>query len=463
MKNKEIEELEKRAETGDALALFELGEKYHLGDGIKKDETKAFDYYKKSAEAGNARAQYTVGMCFEGGKYVEKDLKTANKWFEKAAKQNNAEALNKLAYHYYQGYGCEQSGEKAFEFYSKAANLGDAVSQFILAKLYYSEGCDKDENTAVKWYTESANHGNSDALRELADIYCHGWNSIEENPEKAFELKKKYVEQCVWDNTEKRKLADMYYSGYGCEQNYEKAFELFKDAAESPMADKYAQYCLGWMYEHGQGTEMDVSEAEFWYKRAASRDEENALYALARIYHKRAKDIPFSSSEYQMAKDYYERAIANGYEDKDKNFDKLKKEMETYFVIEGTVSEYSLNKTFDFVTSQYNECTDCKEKICVSFCITGSEGFSVKREYRNPNVFWIQSYNYNYGEIKESYIVEKSLKFTVSKEFSSILIQAVNQNKRIRFVISKTELEFLSENKNNSEELKDITISLLQD
>ena len=65
MKNKGIEELEKRAETGDVLALFELGEKYHTGDGIKIDEEKAVSYYEKSAEAGNPRAQYIVGKYFE--------------------------------------------------------------------------------------------------------------------------------------------------------------------------------------------------------------------------------------------------------------------------------------------------------------------------------------------------------------------------------------------------------------
>lgn len=459
MKNKGIEELEKRAETGDVLALFELGEKYHTGDGIKIDEEKAFSYYEKSAEAGNPRAQYIVGKYFEDGKYVEKNLEAANKWFEKAAKHNNADALFQLAQNYSTGRGCDSDDKKALDLYSKAANLGHAKAQYELAEMYkFGLGCDEDEEIAVKWYTESASQGNLDAQEELGDIYYKGSVGIEKNLEKAFELYKKYVDQGGWNGSVKNRLADMYYYGQGCEQNDIKAFELYKEAGRF---DHYAMYSLGWMYEHGQGTKQDFTAAKRFYHTAAEQGDSNALYRLALFNHYFDPELGLYRHNLSKAKEYYEKAIANGYEDKDRNLDKLKKEMETYFVIEGTVSECSVNKTFDFVESEENENAIRKDKISFSFSITGSEGYSVKQENNNLNIFCLQSGENN--QIEESYIVKRELKYNVSTEFSAVLVHAVNHHKKIRFVISKTELEALSESNNNSKELDDITISLLQD
>ena len=459
MKNKEIEELEKRAEAGDALALLELGEKYHTGDGTKRDEKKAFTYYEKAAKAGNARAQYTVGKYFEDGNCVEKNNETANKWFEKAAKQNNANAQYKLAQNYYNGNGCGEDENKAFELYSKAANLDHAEAQYKLANMYWSgEGCEEDENTAIKWYTESANLGCDSAQNELADIYYNGYSSFGQNYEIAFKWYEKYLEQNDWDSRIQTILANMYYYGNGCEQNYAKAFELFKEAARY---DKYAQYCLGWMYEYGQGTEINFKEAESWYRKAAKQGDANALYRLAEIYHYSNINFEVYFPNLQLAKTFYEGAIKNGFDDKNKNLEKLKKEMETYFAIIGTVSEYSTNKTFDFVKSENDESTERKDRISFSFCITGTEGYSVKGKDKNLNIFQFQSQKCK--EISESFMVSSDLKFNVPTEFEDILLSALNQHKKIKFVISKTELEALSENDTNTKVLEDVTISLLQD
>lgn len=135
--------------------------------------------------------------------------------------------------------------------------------------------------------------------------------------------------------------------------------------------------------------------------------------------------------------------------------------MEQYFVIEGIVSEYAINKTFDFEKSEDNEATLQTDKTSLSFSITGTEGYSVKKENKKINIFWLQSSGDK--KIEEGYNVRTDIKFTVSKEFSEILIHAVNHNKKIRLVVSKTELEYLSDNNKTSNELKDITISLLQD
>ena len=49
----EVKMYRKAAEEGDAEAMYELGRCYSLGEGIKKDEVKAANWFLKSAKKGN--------------------------------------------------------------------------------------------------------------------------------------------------------------------------------------------------------------------------------------------------------------------------------------------------------------------------------------------------------------------------------------------------------------------------
>src|SRR5205814_1226591 len=62
---------------------------HRLGKGIKKDEIKAFNYYKILAEKGIADAQHQLGNCFYNGIGAEVDKAQALHWYEKATSNGN--------------------------------------------------------------------------------------------------------------------------------------------------------------------------------------------------------------------------------------------------------------------------------------------------------------------------------------------------------------------------------------
>ena len=53
-----VEELVERAERGDALALFELGNRYADGDGVSRDNVLAYMWFGLAAERLNTEEGY---------------------------------------------------------------------------------------------------------------------------------------------------------------------------------------------------------------------------------------------------------------------------------------------------------------------------------------------------------------------------------------------------------------------
>lgn len=77
-------ELCDKAEQGDAMAQFNLGAKYHHGDGVKQNFRKAKTWYEKSAEQGDAFAQYNLGVMYLDGEGVRPDDGKAKELFGRA-------------------------------------------------------------------------------------------------------------------------------------------------------------------------------------------------------------------------------------------------------------------------------------------------------------------------------------------------------------------------------------------
>ena len=122
---------QKAAENGNKIAQYNCGEHYELGNGIEKDEFKAFEYYKKSAENGVIDAKFHLGFC------------------------------------YVNGIGTEVDRARGFELYNEAAGKKDNA-QNILELLY--ENDDKIINDIDKvsyWYHKAADNDNKVALYKL--------------------------------------------------------------------------------------------------------------------------------------------------------------------------------------------------------------------------------------------------------------------------------------------------------
>jgi TPR repeat protein len=83
-----LEEIKKRAETGNAFAQMMLGQRYATGNGVPKDEVEAAKWYRKAALLGDGNAQSSLGHSYANGAGVPKDVVEAYAWFNISAVKN---------------------------------------------------------------------------------------------------------------------------------------------------------------------------------------------------------------------------------------------------------------------------------------------------------------------------------------------------------------------------------------
>jgi TPR repeat protein len=72
------------ASNGDVGAYNTLGVLYQVGDGVKQDVKKAFDYFSSAANLGFARAMSNLGDMYMAGDGVPADGEKALMWYNRA-------------------------------------------------------------------------------------------------------------------------------------------------------------------------------------------------------------------------------------------------------------------------------------------------------------------------------------------------------------------------------------------
>jgi serine/threonine-protein kinase len=242
-----LAEVIQAAERGDAVAENTLGIKYAEGrDGLPRDETKAFEWYRKAALQGNPEAETNLGDLYllgHGG--LEKDPLVALSWYLKAADQHWPDAQYRLGYLYEMGRGTGKDPQRAVSLYRSAAESGYPDAQNLLGYFYAtgSYGIQQDDKAAVDWYRKAAEQGFAKAQKNLGD---------------------------------------MYYFGRGVDaRDYGQALLWYQKAADQNLGE--AQFRLGFMYEKGFGTEASVPKAVTLYKAAVASGSANAQRALDRL------------------------------------------------------------------------------------------------------------------------------------------------------------------------------------
>ena len=101
--NQKFDDLRKAAEQGNAMAQYNLGSAYDLGEGVGKDQVEAVKWWRKAAEQGVGPAHFNLGYAYYFGNGVAKDLVESVKWWRKAAEQGNSWSENSLGNAYANG------------------------------------------------------------------------------------------------------------------------------------------------------------------------------------------------------------------------------------------------------------------------------------------------------------------------------------------------------------------------
>ena len=163
--------LREAAESGDAHALFEIGNRYFEGIAVPKNESEAAKWYALSAQKDFAPALYRLGNMNEKGLGMPRNIGKAIDWYQQSAQMGNAGAMHNLAVLYASGAGGSPDNAAAVRWFTDAAELGVKDSQYNLGILA-AQGLGMPVNLeeSYKWFALAAKAGDKDAADKRDQI-----------------------------------------------------------------------------------------------------------------------------------------------------------------------------------------------------------------------------------------------------------------------------------------------------
>jgi TPR repeat protein len=151
---------ERLAYQGDAVAQFNLGLMYEMGNGMPRNLARAARWYRKAADQDYGEAEFNLGALYAAGQGVPQDYVQAVKWWRKAADQGNSAAQSNLGVVYASGTGVSKDYAEAAKWWRKAANQRDPDAQYNLGIMYArGDGLAKDYVQAYVWLSLAAARG----------------------------------------------------------------------------------------------------------------------------------------------------------------------------------------------------------------------------------------------------------------------------------------------------------------
>jgi hypothetical protein len=80
VKGNTLAEVRTLAESGDPGAQYELGARYHNGDGVPQSDPEAVKWFTRAAEQGHVVSQAMLGYFYWVGQGVPRDINKAYFW-----------------------------------------------------------------------------------------------------------------------------------------------------------------------------------------------------------------------------------------------------------------------------------------------------------------------------------------------------------------------------------------------
>ncbi len=290
------------ADSGNVLAVHDLGKLYSTKRLGEKDEAKSYKYYEESFQGFTeiepngdfmfpyetvyqkpvdmrSYIWYRIGKMHCYGLGTQKDMIKATDYFKRSAELNNTNAKRTLALEYLSGKHLEQDIEKGLEMLTECADRGDTLSCYKLGKIYFKgEIVYKDLNTAEKYFLKASEKENQYALYSLGTLYLekekYNIDKAVKNFEKAlqYEEVKPYAEYSL----AKIMLDNNHY------HDSEKAVSLLESSAAE---NDWASFLLGRLYLYGRDDiPKDKEKAMEWLNVSAEQGNEYAQNMLDNIH-----------------------------------------------------------------------------------------------------------------------------------------------------------------------------------
>lgn len=208
---KAVISLEYAAENGHAMAQWKLGRMYAEGEGVPRDDLRAFEYFRRIASShaddipGTTQARFVANAFVALGQYylegipnseVKRDPARARAMFAYAASYfGDADAQYNLGRLYLDGVGAPQDAKQAARWLHASAQKGKAQAQAMLGTMLFTgkgvprqaavglmwlalakDGATTDQAWIAKQY-DSAFKQATENEKALAAIYLQQWLS----------------------------------------------------------------------------------------------------------------------------------------------------------------------------------------------------------------------------------------------------------------------------------------------
>ena len=326
----------KSANSGDAVAMDQVGQCFATGNGVKKDDAQAYGWYVKSAEKDNLDGIIHMADAQFNGTGTKQNKNAAGKAYERAAKRGSPYGIFMQGQCHEEGFGVEKNLTSAYACYLKAmqkkwAGADDAAkrieepakywddafknknakAQYNLAMCYKRDNCgvQKNDMEAFKLLRMSADQNDASALFEISKCYAAGLGTAKNDGE----MNKAVMRAAELGHMQAQFfVGELYQIGRSVERNLTSAHEYFEKSAKSgcvegPMRAKMiakiakqwapahqgnaeAQYELGVCYRDGVEIAKNSAKAKEWFEKAVAQNNHNAEYALAAENARAAKD-----------------------------------------------------------------------------------------------------------------------------------------------------------------------------
>ena len=147
-----VEQIKKRMEVDDAVAIYDMGGCYSYGlHGLPQDHAKALELWHRAAELGNATSYYNIGIAYNLGNGAGRDKKKALHYWELAAMGGDTDGRHNLG----NAEGRKGNMDRALKHLMIAAGFGYTRSLESIKQMFLHGQATKDDYTkALRSYQE---------------------------------------------------------------------------------------------------------------------------------------------------------------------------------------------------------------------------------------------------------------------------------------------------------------------
>ncbi len=260
-----------------ACAAYRIGEAYHEGHGVEKDNNKAVEYLKEAADYGIVDACGMLGFIIGNGLGVEKDVEKAFEYFEMMGEDEEAQIHNLKGRILY----ADGREEEAVDELQKAVDLGNEAAENMLKAIRQQKERIDYRTASIETLIEAYNKGNQKITYILALTYRRGERGVKKDPNKSL---KYYMEVVSYDNSELgtghaySDLAVIYLDGVFGQKDYAKALDYAQKSLNyTKLGSSYVT--LSRIYDEGLGVNVDYEKAKEIAREGIKETDDGNMYA----------------------------------------------------------------------------------------------------------------------------------------------------------------------------------------